>query len=376
MLFVKKGDGNLRLCVDYRGQNLITKKNRYPLPLISESLDRVDGAKIFTKLDIRAAYNWIRIWEGDKWKTAFRSRYSHYEYQVMPFGVVNGPATFQDYINSVLRKYLDLFCIAYLDDILIYSEDIKSHGNDVRKVLEHLLKYGLFVKLEKCVFGVAEISFLGFLLTTEWVKMDPTRVSTIKNWPLPKSFRDIQVFLRFANFYRRFIQEFSRIVGGLTAMLKGSSKGKCQGMNFNLTKDAESSFHQLYSAFTTALMLRHFNPLLFICVETNASGYAISGILSQQHPETGHWHPVAFWSREKSVAEMNFGIGESEMLAIVEACKQWRYYVEGATHHVTVITDHANLQSYLIDKSLNRREARWWERLSGLNLAIEYRPGR
>ena len=205
VLFVQKGDGNLRLCVDYKGLNLITKKKCYPLPLISEALDRVVGAKIFTKLDIQAAYNRIQIREGDEWKTAFRSRYVHYEYQVIPFGVVNGPATFQGYINSVLREYLDLFCFAYLDDILIYSEDIKSHSNDVRKVLERVLKHGLFVKLEKCVFGVAKISFLGFILTTEGVKMDPTWVLTIKEWPLPKSFRDIQVFLGFANFYHRFI---------------------------------------------------------------------------------------------------------------------------------------------------------------------------
>lgn len=191
VLFIKKGDGNLRLCVDYRGLNLITKKNRYPLPLISEALDRVIGAKLFTKLDIRAAYNRIRVREGDEWKTAFRSRYGHYEYRVMPFGVVNGPATFQGYINSALRDYLDLFCIAYLDDILIYSENAKTHTQDVRRVLERLLKHGLFVKLEKCVFGVSEISFLGFVLTTDGVKMDPSRVSTIEEWPVPKSFRDI-----------------------------------------------------------------------------------------------------------------------------------------------------------------------------------------
>ena len=263
-----------------------------------------------------------------------------------------------------------------MDDILIYSQNAKTHIQDVRKVLERLLKHELFVKLEKCVFGVSEIGFLGFILTTEGVKMYPSRISTIEEWPMPKSFRDIQVFLGFANFYCHFIREFFRIVEGLTEMLKGSSKGKFQSMNFILTKDAEISFHQLRSAFTTSPMLCHFDPLLFIRMETDASGFAISGILSQQHPKTGHWHPVAFWSRKKIPSEMNYGIDESEMLAIVEACKQWRYYVEGATHRVAVITDHANLQRFLIDETLNRREARWWERLSGLDLAIEYRPGR
>lgn len=129
-------------------------------------------------------------------------------------------------------------------------------------------------------------------------------------------------------------------------------------MKFTLTKDTEASFHQLRLAFTTAPMLHHFDPLLFIKMETDASDFAISGILSQQHPETGHWHPVAFWSRKKTAAEINYGIGESKMLTIVEAFKQWRHYVEGATHHVAVITNHANLQQFLIDKTLNCREAR------------------
>ena len=355
---------------------MITQKNRYPLPLISEALDRVVGAKIYTKLDIRAAYNRIRIRAGDEWKTAFRSRYGHYEYRVMPFGVVNGPATFQGYINSVLREYLDRLCIAYLDDILIYSVDPAQHTNDIRAVLKRLLKHGLFVKLEKCVFRVKEISFLGFLLTTEAVKMEPSRVSNIAEWPEPTNFREIQVFLGFANFYRRFIMGFSRIVGGLTDMLKGGTQGKFKGVPFTFTPEARISFLNLRTAFTTAPLLRHFDPLLPIRMESDASGFAISAILSQAHPETGHWHPVAFWSRKKSPAERNYGIGESEMLAIVEACKEWRHYVEGATHQVVVITDHANLQRFLVDKQLNRREARWWERLSGLDLFIQYRPGK
>ena len=132
ILFVKKKDGSLRLCVDYRGLNRVTVKNRYLLPLISEALDRLVGAKVYTKLDIRSAYNLIRIKEGDEWKTAFRTRYGHFEYRVMPFGLANAPATFQGYINYILRDYLDVFCIAYLDDILIYSSDPAEHTRHVR----------------------------------------------------------------------------------------------------------------------------------------------------------------------------------------------------------------------------------------------------
>ena len=183
-------------------------------------------------------------------------------------------------------------------------------------------------------------------------------MSTIAEWPEPTTFREIQVFLRFANFYKRFIMGFSRIVTGLTDMFKGGTQGKFKGALFTFTLEARTSFVNLRTACTTSPLLTHFNPLLTICMESDVSGFAIFAILSQAHPETVHWHLVAFWSRKKSPAERNYGIGESEMLAIVEACKEWRHYVEGTTHQVVVITDYANLQKFLVDRQLNRRETR------------------
>ncbi len=221
VLFVKKKDGSLRLCVDYRGLNKVSKKNRYPLPLISEALDRLGSAKIYTKLDIRSAYNLIRIKEDDEWKTAFRTCYSHFEYKVMPFGLANAPATFQSYINDALRQNLDLFCIAYLDDIIIYSEDDEEHTQHVRWVLTQLLKHGLYVKLEKCQFNTHEVNFVGYKISPAGISMEPSRVQAILDWPEPASFKDIQVFIGFANFYRRFICSFSAIAAPLTNMLKG-----------------------------------------------------------------------------------------------------------------------------------------------------------
>ena len=265
---------------------------------------------------------------------------------------------------------MDKLCITYLDDILIYSVNPAQYTNDVRAILKRLLKYGLFVKLEKCVFCVKEISFLEFLLMTEGVKMEPSRVSTIAEWPEPTTFREIQVFLGFANFYRRFIMGFSRIVTGLTDMLKDGTQGKFQGVIFTFTPKARTSFVNFCTAFTTAPFLRHFDCLLPIHIELDASSLAISTILSQAHPETRHWHPVAFWSRKNSPAKRNYGIVKSEMLAIVETYKEWRHYVEDTTYQVVVITNHANLQKFLVDKQLNRREARWWERLSRLDLSI------
>jgi hypothetical protein len=164
ILFVKKKDGSLRLCVDYRALNQASVKNRYPLPLISEILERVGKAKIFTKLDLRGAYNLIRIKEGDKFKTAFRTRYGQFEYRVMPFGLTNAPATFQAYMGDCLRPYMDEFVVCYLNDILIYSEDPAQHEDHVRKVLERLREYGLYCKAEKCEFSVKKVGFLGFIV--------------------------------------------------------------------------------------------------------------------------------------------------------------------------------------------------------------------
>lgn len=179
VLFVKKKDDSLRLFVDYRTLNLITQKHCSLLPLILEALNRVVGAKVYDKLDIHAVYNHIRVRVGDESKTIFCLRYNHYEYWVMFFCIVNGCATFQEYINSVLKKYLDRLCIAYLDDIFIYSVDLTQHTNDVWAVVKLFLKHWLFVKLEKYIFYVKEISFLEFLFTAEGVKMEPSKVSTI-----------------------------------------------------------------------------------------------------------------------------------------------------------------------------------------------------
>ena len=206
ILFIGKPNGSFRLCVDYRGLNNFTIKNRYPLPLIGESLDRLGRAKRFTQLDLTSAYHRIKIKEGDKWKTAFRTRYGHFEYQVMPFGLSNAPASFQGYINKILAEKLDVFVIVYLDDILIYTEDPgQGHVEAVRWVLDVLRRHGLFANLKKCRFHKDKVRFLGYIVSAQGVRMEDERIEAVKNWPEPTSVRDIQVFIGFANFYRRFI---------------------------------------------------------------------------------------------------------------------------------------------------------------------------
>ena len=374
ILFVPKKDGGLRLCVDYRGLNAVTLKNRHPLPLITETLDRLSGSKIFTKLDLKDAYHRIRIKEGDEWKTAFRTRYGHFEYLVMPFGLANAPATFQAYINRALVGLVDVTCVVYLDDILIYSTDVAEHWRHVEQVLERLRQFSLFANLKKCQFGTDRVEFLGFIISTDGVEMNPERVATIKDWPRPKTYRDVQVFLGFSNFYRRFIFGYSSIAAPLTSLLKGSKDGRKTGpLEWN--KDAEEAFQKLRHTFMTAPFLRHYDPHGRLRLETDASNFAMGAILSQPDEE-GHWRPVAFWSRKMIPAEQNYEVHDQELLAIVAAMKQWRHYLEGSGFTIEVWTDHNNLKGFMKQKELNARQARWALKLAAYDFEIFHRAGK
>ena len=348
ILFVPKKDGGLRLCVDYRGLNEITIKNRAPLPLISETLDRLSKAVIFTKLDLKDAYNRIRIRAGDEWKTAFRTRYGHYEYCVMPFGLCNAPATFQQYINEALAGLIDVFCVVYLDDILIFSEKAEEHVNHVRQVLERLRRYKLFINLKKCDFHTDRVEFLGFVISTTGVSMEKSRIDAIESWPVPTSFREIQVFLGFANFYRRFIYRYSHHAAPLTSLLRGAKDGKKTGP-FYFGLEALKAFEKLKEAFTQAPMLAHFEPELRTMLETDASGFAIGGVLSQLHGEAqdARWHPVAFYSKKMTPTQQAYHTGDQEMLAIITAFEEWRHYLVYSASTVTVKTDYNNLKRFI-----------------------------
>jgi len=235
ILFVKKSSEGLRFCVNYRGLNAMTVKNRYPLPLIRETLDRLAKAKYYIKLDIIAVFNKLRMAYEDEWKTAFRTRYDLYEYNVLPFGLTNEPSSFQNFINDTLHDFLNVFCIAYMNDILIYSNSKKEHTQHVRQVLERLRAVELQVDIEKCEFSVIEIKYLGLIITIHGIKMDSEKVNAVMNWAAPRDVKDVQSFLSFANFYRRFIKEFSKLAGPLTALTRKDlwpiSLSKCYPQN-------------------------------------------------------------------------------------------------------------------------------------------------
>jgi hypothetical protein len=313
LFFVKKKDGTLRPVIDYRSLNNITIKNRYPLPLISELISNFKGSSWFTKIDLRGAYNLVRIKPGDEWKTTFRCRYGQFEYLVMPFGLTNAPSVFQALMNDVFSDLLDIVCVIYLDDILIFSKTLEEHHGHVTEVLRRLTTNSLYAKLEKCIFHVHSVDFLGYIVSDEGLSMDPKRVESIANWKAPSSVKEVQIFLGFANFYRSFIEGYSRVCLPITNLLK-------KDQVFSWTKDCQNSFDLLKKNFSSAPLLVHADSSLPFLLETDASDFAISGILSQEHE--GSLRPVAFYSRKMSPPEMNYEIHDKELLAIIACLAQ------------------------------------------------------
>ncbi|KAJ1088154.1 hypothetical protein NDU88_001313 [Pleurodeles waltl] len=352
LFFVPKTNGELRTCMDYRGLNKITIKDKYPLPLIPVLLEQVKKAKIYTKLDLRGAYHLVRMREGDEWKTAFKTRYGLFEYTVMPFGLCNAPAAFQFFLNDVLREYLDIFAIVYIDDILIYSDNENEHVQHAKKPLADLRKHHLYCKLTKCGFHVTTVEFLGVILTPQGMVMAERKVKAVSEWPIPKSVRDVQCFLGFANFYRRFINHFSQTVAPITKLLRKKEK-------FVWSPEADQAFSTLKEAFSTAPVLTHPDADRPFIVEADASDVAIGAVLSQRNKDTGQLHPVAYMSRKLNEAEQNYVIAEKELLAIRDAFKEWRHHLLGAKYTVTVYTDHRILQFMSSARLLTPRQLRW-----------------
>ncbi|KAI2645331.1 Transposon Tf2-6 polyprotein [Labeo rohita] len=335
---MNKKDGGLRPCIDYRALNAITVKYRYPLPLVPSALEQLRTAKIYTKLDLRSAYNLIRIREGDEWKTAFSTTSGHYEYRVMPFGLANSPSYFQAFINEVFRDMLNRWVIVYIDDILIYSDSYPEHVQHVRAVLQRLIQHRLYAKQEKCEFHQQSISFLGYIISPEGVAMDETKVSAVRDWPRPKTLKELQRFLGFSNFYRRFIRNFSSVAAPLTSMIK---KGDTR-LSWSLP--AIQAFEELRQRFTTAPILHHPDPNQPFLVEVDASSTGVGAVLSQRQGAPPKTVPCAFFSHKLSPAERNYDVGNRELLAIKLALEEWRHWLEGSLHPFTILTDHRNLE--------------------------------
>jgi hypothetical protein len=259
----------------------------------------------------------------------------------MPFGLCNAPATFQAYINQAMHGILDVYVIVYMDDILVYSQNEEEHVEHVKAVLARLRTHRLYVKLSKCEFHRPEVKFLGFVVGREGIRMDTDRIETIRDWPEPQSVKDIQMFLGFTGFFRRFVPSYSRVTAPLTEMLKKKAREAMSG-RFELTPKARGAFEELKTAFSSPPLMRHFDPQKPILLVTDASGYAVAGIMLQpegEAPDTSRisdWHPVAYYSQKLTEIERRYEVHDQELLAIVSAFKKWRHYLEGSKHTIRV----------------------------------------
>ena len=366
VFFIKKKDGSLRLVVDYRKLNAITIKDRFPLPLTQSLLDRLAEAYWFTALDLRWGYNNIRIRKGDQYKAAFVTEEGLYEPEVMGFGLCNAPATFQREMQRIFQDMEDV--VVYLDDILIFSRTRESHQATVLEVLRRLQENDLFCKPEKCKFFQKETEYLGFLISHNQIRMDPAKVQAILEWPDPLTIKQIQELLGFGNFYRRFIEGYSELVRPLTSLLR-------KGRVFEWGEEQKETFRRYKEKFRDAPVLIIPNPEKPYVVECDASDFAVGAVLSQKG-EDGNMHPIAFMSKAMNAAERNYQIYDKELLAVISALKQWRQYLEGARHKVTILSDHQNLQYFGGAQTLTRRQARWGLFLTRFDYEIKHRPGR
>jgi hypothetical protein len=369
VLLVKKPNGTWRFCVDYRALNKLTKPDRYPLPLIRETLRTLGTAKWFTKVDVRSAFHRIRVAEGDEPLTAFRTRFGLFEWLVCPMGLSGAPSTFQRYINSALKETLGVYSTAYLDDVLIYSNGSRAdHITKVRRVLSLLRDSGLQLDIHKCKFAVKEVLYLGYIVTAEdSVRPDPEKVKAIQQWEHPRNVKGVRSFLGFANFYRDFIPEFSKIAAPLHALTKRNEE-------FYWRDAQQEAFNKLKAAFIASPVLVQWDPNRPTLVEADCSGGALGGCLSQE--VRGVLHPVGYHSASLTPEQRNYTIHDKELLAVVRCVEAWSAELQSVRDPFTILTDHKNLEYFSTARLLSERQQRWAELLSRFRYHLQYRPGR
>uniref|UniRef100_A0A0W0FKC0 Reverse transcriptase domain-containing protein n=1 Tax=Moniliophthora roreri TaxID=221103 RepID=A0A0W0FKC0_MONRR len=343
----KKEAGALRPCQDYRDLNNGTIKNRYPLPLVTDLVDKLKTARVFTKLDLRNGYNNIRIKDGDQWKAAFKTPRGLFEPTVMFFGLTNSPATFQVFMNDILKDFIDEgWCVVYMDDILIFSDEINLHQLHTRHVLERLRENDLYLKPEKCKFEVTKTLFLGMVTIPGHILMDETKLARIKDWEVPKTIKGVRSFLGFANFYRKFIGKYAELARPLHELTKKDTK-------FEWTKIRDIAFKVRKVKFLQCPILQMPDDEKPFIIEADASKWATGAVLKQQGPD-GDLHPCGYISHAFTPTERNYKIYDRELLAITNALKAWEHYLLGGAHPVTVLSDHKNLTYFRTAQKLNR----------------------
>ncbi|GJX77433.1 putative reverse transcriptase domain-containing protein, partial [Tanacetum coccineum] len=361
VLFFKKKDGSLRMCIDYRELNKLTIKNHYPLPRIDDLFDQLQGLRFFSKIDLRLGYHQLRVHEDDIPKTAFRMRCGHFEFTVIPFGLTNAPAVFMELMNRVCKPYLDKFVIVFIDDILIYSKTKEDHEVYLGLVLELLRKEKLYAKFSKCEFWLQEVHFLGHVVNQNGIHVDPSKIEAVKNWKTPTTPSEIRSFFGLAGYYRRFIANFSKIAKPLTSLTQKNQK-------YVWGVEQEETFQTLKNNLCDAPILTLPDGVEDFVVYCDASNQGLGCVLMQRGKV------IAYVSRQLKIHEKNYTTHDLELGVVVFALKTWRYCLYGTKS--VIYTDHKSLQHIFDQKELNMRQRRWIELFSDYECENRYHHGK
>ncbi|GBG73319.1 hypothetical protein CBR_g13038 [Chara braunii] len=348
VLFVPKKEGELRMCIDYRGLNAIIVKNTEPLPPIDDLSDRVQGCKYFSKIDLKCGYHQIEVHPDDQYKTAFRTRYGHYEFIVMPFGLTIAPTTFQRCMNDLFRPWLDRFVVVYLDDILVFSRTLQEHEGHLRQVLERLREANFKINAKKCEWAKTQVLYLGHVLDGDDIKPEDSKIAAIRDWPTPRTLTELRSFLGLANYYRKFVRNFSTIAAPLHRLLKKETIWKWD-------KDCTSAMKKLKQALIEYPVLKVADPSLPFVVTTDASQYGI-GVVLQQDDGNGY-RPVEFMSARMSSEKVATSTYERELYALRQTLEHCKHYLLG--RQFKVYSDHETLRWLKTQAKMTPKLTRW-----------------
>lgn len=362
----KKGTDEKRTVVDFRALNGVTVPSKYPLPRMDELFDRLQGAKCFSKLDLRTGFHQIRIAEADRHKTAFRTPAGLYEYCVLAMGLCNAPGTFMQLMNETFGEFLNKFVLVFLDDIIIYSNSVEEHDAHLTQVLERLRKSKLYAKRSKCALFQTEVEFLGHYVGVNGLRVMEDKLQAVTDWPTPVCVRDVRAFLGLSGFYRRFIRDYSRTALPLSALTRTVT-----GAPFSWGPAEQAAFDGIKAALRSAPILLLPDPELPYVVHTDASGFATGAVLQQDQGKG--LQPIAFLSKKMSDAETRYPVHEQELLSIISALQTWAHYLSGARFRV--LTDHKSLIHFQTQPMLSGRQVRWLEVLSRFQFDIQYIKG-